>query len=326
MSFPLFHRPGSVLFLDDDPDYLEILAKVLPPKWYLRMFLRPAQCIYHLHRELRRWEQDRWSQQTMVDLWRQGKPLIPQILQYWARTPERHALTHVSVVDFSMPGMDGLQVLSELTDWPGARVLLTGQADERVAVGAFNRGLIDRYIPKQDPDVAGCLTEAIKTLCDRPHEQYNATWRSTLRPDQMALLTIPEVQQALRQFAARQWVEYVVIGQPFGVLGMNAQGQVSWLQLETREGLAAIAELAELQGVDTHGLQAIRKGRCLVPLEVRQALALQGPGEPLPTFAPAGDGGMLLAALYELPASTLPAPLLGHQEWLALQPRDRIND
>lgn len=325
MSFPLFHRPGSVVFLDDDPDYLEILAMVLPAKWHLRMFMRPAQCIYHLHRELHRWEQDRWSQQTTVDLWRQGKSLIPQILQYWARTPERHALTHVCVVDFSMPGMDGLQALSELTDWPGARILLTGQADERVAVGAFNRGLIDQYIPKQNSDVAARLTEAIQTLCDRPLEQHNAIWRSTLRPDQIDLLATPDVAQALRQFARRQWVEYVVIGQPFGVLGMNAHGQVSWLQMETREGLAAIAELAELQGVDAHGLQEIRKGRCLVPLEVRQALDLHGPGEPLPAFSPAGDG-KLLAALCELPASTLPAPLIGHQEWLAMQPRHRIHD
>ncbi len=325
MSFPLFHRPGGVVFLDDDPDYLEILAMVLPRRWHLRMFLRPAQCIYHLHREPRRWEQDRWDQQTMVDLWRQGKPLIPQILQYWARTPERHALSHVCVVDFSMPGMDGLQALSELTDWPGARILLTGQADERVAVGAFNRGLIDRYIPKQDPDVAARLTEAIESLCDRPHEQHNAIWRSTLRPDHLDLLSTPELQQGLRRFAARQWVEYVVIGQPFGVLGLDGQGQASWLQLETREGLPAVAELAELQGADAQALQDIRRGRCLLPLEVRQALSLQGPGEPLPAFSPAQDG-RLLAALCELPASVLPAPLLGQQRWLAMQAQQRIHD
>lgn len=321
----LFHRPGSVVFLDDDPAYLEILAMVLPRKWHLRMFLRPAQCIYHLHREPRRWEQDRWDQQTMVDLWRQGKPLIPQILQYWARTPERHALSHVCVVDFSMPGMDGLQALSELTDWPGARILLTGQADERVAVGAFNRGLIDHYIPKQDPDVAARLTEAIESLCDRPHEQHNAIWRATLRPDQLDLLSTPGLQQGLRRFATRQWVEYVVIGQPFGVLGLDGQGQASWLQLETREGLPAVAELAELQGADAQALQDIRSGRCLLPLEVRQALALQGPGEPLPAFSPTQDG-RLLASLCELPASVLPAPLLGQQRWLAMQARQRIHD
>ena len=36
MSFPLFHRPGTVVFLDDDPDYLEMLALVLPRHWHVQ--------------------------------------------------------------------------------------------------------------------------------------------------------------------------------------------------------------------------------------------------------------------------------------------------
>ncbi len=33
MSFPLYHRPGTVAFLDDDPAYLEMLADVMPRDW-----------------------------------------------------------------------------------------------------------------------------------------------------------------------------------------------------------------------------------------------------------------------------------------------------
>ena len=44
--------------------------------------------------------------------------------------------------------LDTPQALSELRDWPGARVLLTGQADEQIAVQAFNRGLIEQFIAR----------------------------------------------------------------------------------------------------------------------------------------------------------------------------------
>lgn len=325
MSFPLFRRPGSVVFLDDDPDYLETLALVLPRHWPVRLFIRPALCIHHLRREPRLWENDLWTQQLIVDLWRQGKPLIPQILAYWSRATERYALTHVCVVDFSMPGMDGLQVLSELTDWPGARVLLTGQADERVAVGAFNRGLIDRFIPKQAGDVALRLNEAVESLTHRAQERNDLIWRSTLRSDQLTLLRDTDIQGALQAFIARHWVEYAVIGHPFGILGMDAGGNVSWLQLETREGLAAMAELAELEGLDAQALQEIRRGRSLVSLELRQALALQGPGEPAPAFSP-GRNGLLLAALHVLPDSLLPTRMVGHHEWLSRQSLRRVSE
>ncbi len=325
MSLPLFHRPGSVVFLDDDAGYLDILGMVMPSQWHVRMFLRPARCIHFLHLEIRAWEQDLAEQQAMVDRWRQGKPLVPQILDYWARTPHRHGLTHACVVDFSMPGMDGLQVLSELIDWPGARILLTGQADERVAVGAFNRGLIDRYIPKQATDVAGQLSDAVAALHARPYQRIDPIWRATLRPEQLELLGMPPVQSALREFASRRWREYVIIGQPFGVLGVSAYGQVSWLQLETRQGLTAMTEVAELHGVAAPGLRDIREGRQLALIELHQTLSLHD-GDTLQPAWILADTGPLLAALYELPAAAMPAPVQGQQEWLSRQPARGICD
>ena len=49
--------------------------------------------------------------------------------------------------------------------------------------------------------------------------------------------------------AAKRWVEHVVIGQPFGVLGLDSAGMASWLQLETPAGLPALAELAQVGGL-----------------------------------------------------------------------------
>jgi hypothetical protein len=83
MSFTLHRRPGSVVFLDDDPDYLEMLAEVMPPEWHVRLFMSPVDCIGQLMQEPAGWEADGWRQQEIVNRWQAGTPLIPQILQYW---------------------------------------------------------------------------------------------------------------------------------------------------------------------------------------------------------------------------------------------------
>lgn len=325
MTFPLFHRPGTVVFLDDDPDYLEMLALVLPRQWHIRLFLRPTDCIAHLLQEPPFWEADAWNQQQLIQLWREGKPLIPQILAYWSRYTERYALSRVCVVDFSMPGMDGLQVLSELGDWPGARVLLTGQADEQVAVRAFNRGLIDQFIPKQTQDISRRLIEAVEHLLFTSHSRHAQIWRSTLNQEQSALLRAPGVDAWLAAFCAKNWVEHVVIGAPFGVLGMDAAGKISWLQLETRQGLHALAELAEVAGVPAQGVEQIRQGQSLADIELRQALSSTQPPLLADTF-PIGENAALLGGLFPVDAPNGPDPDNSYSRWLGRQPKRHVQD
>jgi CheY-like chemotaxis protein len=320
MSFPLFHRPGTVVFLDDDPDYLEMLALVLPRQWHVRLFARPTDCIAKLREEPPFWEADAWNQQQMVDHWRAGKPLVPQILDYWARSTERYALSRACVVDFSMPGMDGLQVLSELQDWAGARVLLTGQADEQVAVDAFNRGLIEQFIAKQMPEMSRHLVQVVQRLVTTPHPRHAQTWRATLKPEHHALLRDAAIAQELGALASRRWVEHVVIGEPFGVLGLDAAGFASWLQLEPPAGLPALAEMAEAAGMPAAAVDDVRAGRKLADLEL--CSGLQQPPELADAF-PIGSPQQLLGALF--PIAGTGGGDAGYTRWLARQPRRQVD-
>ncbi|WP_372825391.1 response regulator [Polaromonas sp.] len=325
MSFPLFHRPGAIVFLDDDPDYLEMLAMVLPKQWHVRLFLRPRTCINQLQREPPLWEADAWAQQEMMDNWRNGSPLIPQILQYWSTQSERYTFAQVCVFDYAMPGMDGLQALTELTDWPGGRVLLTGQADEHVAVSAFNRGLIDQFIAKQTPDISQHLIAVVQRMLERPQLRHSQIWRAALTQPQHALLQVPSVARQLTSLATTHWVEHVVIGQPFGILGMDTNGLVSWLQLEPAAGLAELAELAESQGAHAEAATGIRQGRHLVDLELQQALRLPGPPRLAPAFS-IGHEGTMLAALFPLELAASARGWTGYSRWLKKHGHRRVQD
>jgi CheY-like chemotaxis protein len=318
MSFPLFHRPGTIVFLDDDRHYLETLAVMLPRQWHMKLFLRPADCIHYLQQEPPFWEADAWNQQQLIEHWRQGKPLIPQILGYWAKYSERYALTRLCVVDYSMPQMDGLEMLNTLGDWPGARILLTGQADEEIAVRAFNRGLIDQFIPKQTSELPRRLVEAVEHLLATPHARHAQIWRATLTPEQNALLRQPDVARDLITLVSQRWIEHVAIGDPFGVLGMDAQGKVSWLQLETAEGLAALAELGEVEGLAREELDDIRQARRLANLELRQSVAPTTPFAMAPAFT-VGAQGQLFGAVFPVDAGQANGTAAGYNDWLSRQ-------
>jgi CheY-like chemotaxis protein len=298
MTFPLYRRPGGVIFLDDDPAYLEMLAVVMPAHWRVELYLRPQACVERLAQEPPQWEADAWEQQQMVNRWREGQSLIPQILEYWAASPSRFGLTHVCVVDYSMPAMNGLQMLGQLVDWPGACMLLTGRADEQIAVNAFNEGLIEQFVAKQSSDITRRLSETIQRLLDKAYARHTNIWRSTLSHEQDVTLRDQALGAKLEQLChANKWVEHVVIGQPFGLLGFKADGAVDWLQLERTKDLAELAELAQSQGIDAAAVANIRAGRELIDLELQLALQLPGP----PRIARAtdlGDGTQLCCAVF----------------------------
>ena len=147
----------------------------------------------------------------------------------------------------------------------------------------------------------------------------------TLGPEQNALLRMPSVGRDLAGFAAKRWVEHVVIGDPFGILGMDAAGHVGWLQLETPEGLKALAELAELEGVPSSGLDDIRRGLKLADLELRLGLGRSGPPELAAAF-PVGQDGAVLGALFAVDSPLCPDPGNSYNNWLARQNKRHVQN
>ena len=318
----LYHRPGSVALLDDVPDYLEMLVASLPRHWNLEPFLSPQSFVNYLQQEPPRWEADFWNQQQIVEAWHRGSPLVPQILEYWAATPERFALTKVCVVDQLMPGMTGLQALDELVDWPGHRILLTGAFDEGLATQAFNRGLIDQFIAKQTEKLASHLAAAIQMLMARPNARFHQIWAATLTPRQSAILRDPRVADDLARFAASTFVEWVVIGDPFGILGISETGVPTWLQLEPTSGLGALAEWAADRGVSDDDVRHIQAGRCLYDRDLGLAMTHANPLSVTPAFA-IGDAGTLWAAIHRIDAAIAAPAALSYREWLATKSRRR---
>ncbi len=325
MSFPLFQSAGSVAFLDDDPDYLEMLALVLPANWNVKFYLRPTDFINKLQQEPPAWETDAWDQQRIIDAWRAGTPLIPQILEYWETNTRRYDLVKVCVVDYSMPAMDGLQVLGELVNWPGSRILLTGQADEQVAVNAFNRGLIEQFIAKQSSDVSKRLIDAVHWLMSAGNARHSQIWRSTLSPEQTSILRVPSVTRDLSEKLTSTWVEHVVIGAPFGIIGIDAHGAIHWLALETVDGLRDLADLATAAGMSSFETKEIAQGRKLPDIELRQSLQLDGAPQLRPAI-PIGREGTLLGALFTLPEDFSLDQNHNYGTWLESQPPRIVQD
>ncbi len=321
MSFPLYRRPGGVAFLDDDPAFLDMLGLVLPEHWHVRFFLQPHDCINALQQEPSLWEMDAWKMQSIAYEARDGRSPLTSMLNYWKSDTERYRLTRVCMVDYYMPAMNGIKVLDELCLWAGTRVLLTGQADESIAVTAFNQGLIDRFVTKQSPNMAKLLSDIVTQSMDASHSRHEQIWRSTLTPQHIAWLNTPSIGKHLNELLKGvDCVEHVVIGKPFGILMLNAAGQAFWLQLESMEGLAELAELARSQDMRAEDVAAIQAGSKMPNLELSQALGLPHAVQLRDAVILGGDSN-LHAALFELGPELSPGSPFSYAHFIAGLPK-----
>src|SRR5688572_27993110 len=104
MTFPLFRRPGTIVVVDDDELFVDMLKLLLPVHWNVHLHLSPTPVIDHVTSNAHLCEQDApQHQKVIVNSVRHEIPLIDGILKYWASSPDRYAIVNTVVTDYFMP-------------------------------------------------------------------------------------------------------------------------------------------------------------------------------------------------------------------------------
>lgn len=167
-------------------------------------------------------EADAWTQLNVVRRWQQGEEsLVHGVLEYWAKFTERFAFTRVLVVDSGFA--KDLELHQHLQHGHGAEAHITPDA----AVGAELAASVNAVIPLETPELAS----AVRELEHRPDSRLIQVWAETLTNEQAAVLSAPKTALSVHRFLAARFTEYVLLAEPFGAIGLTAQGKVGWVPL-----------------------------------------------------------------------------------------------
>jgi CheY-like chemotaxis protein len=159
--------PSTVVFVDDNDGYLDALRRFFPDITTNLFFTRPQTALAFIRQHARENSLEfapasACVSETGFERYVESSA-ERDILARGARFSEVAAV----VVDFDMPGMSGVEFLSAISNLRCAKVLLTGVADETVAVKAFNAGIVDLYLRKTDIDSANRLANFLKDAKNR---------------------------------------------------------------------------------------------------------------------------------------------------------------
>lgn len=304
-SFPLVLLPKRVVYVDDDGRMLDILRMTMPK--VSREFIgSPEAALQTISQEAQYWR----AIEVLLGKARERSPepgaahlLANEYFTDW----RRFHLTGVLIVDYSMPGMNGVELVRRLEAFPARRILLTGEADAEVAVQAFNSGLIQRFIPKSTPNLHKEITRSADDMHASVCEHLGQLLRGNLSQDQVDLLHEPSVIEGLqRKVDDLEWMEYAVVGSPFGLLGMSQNGPLQWLQLETSESLKDLSTALAEYGYPEADVRAAAMGTATPVRELRQQLGVADNRQLVPTD-PISDHPEVSCAVIDLPLKVVTA-------------------
>jgi FixJ family two-component response regulator len=298
-ALPPLRTRGCIALLDDNADFVAMLETLLEDSDYrLVSFTEPAPLHAFLagRAHLLQQEQVLLSAILRAQVETLGTPAI-EALRFFAR-PQRLELPLVLVSDYAMPAETGLSVCARHRYAGFERILLTGVADTHVAVSAFNAGLIEQFVRKQSPSIAQDIASALRGRLQASAERRGAQLATALAPEFAGALCNPVVQgELLVLLAARDVREYMVLGDPQGILGITTDGDALWIQLETEASLEDMDDLLQFAGVDGESSSRVAARQTLVAADFMQQVGLR------PTEAAAvlvSDAPMVIAAVHGL--------------------------
>ena len=262
-----FYFPTTTVLVDDHEEYLDVVPLLLDPMLRVRTFSSPRNALAALGNSgnrpvpgggwLYRWKDRPTETQELIAL---DVDSIHRVVY----DPERFAEVSVIVVDQVMPEMDGITFCQRLDNPNIGKILLTGRADDATAIEAFNAGIIDRFIRKNDPQAIDKLQKAIVELQRRYFERASAFVSETLALGNFQFLRDPAFREVLRNINATfQPVEYYVHCNPTGLLLLDAWGIGRFLLVQTDEDLRTHFEIAADHGAPPSLLDALRDGEML---------------------------------------------------------------
>lgn len=262
---PTYYHPTTVCFIDDNFSFLRSLSVDLPDDWCFISYLEPEVALAAIN------QPDPLSPLVdrcfSMDNSDPNQPLIRlnmNALEQEVNLVQRFRRVSVLLVDYAMPNMNGLEFCEQVKNLDVKKALLTGVADEKTAVKAFNKGIIDRYIPKNSLASLSHVIPHVEELKRAYFNQYTARLTSNLALNPPAFMAetaiVPYFEQVIAKYSI---VEYYLTSEPYGYLMLRADGSMVRLVVLSQLELDQQISLAQQHGAPPRKIRKMQAGKLL---------------------------------------------------------------
>jgi CheY-like chemotaxis protein len=258
-SLAAWYFPTTVVFIDDSAQFLKNLllnvdTRQITPK-LINNSLKASQFLRALPPEsliLKRLASVKFKSHE--------ESYINEILHSLHKDLEksdRFDEVSVIVIDYAMPGFNGIEICSQLRTMNSQLkiLMLTAEASEHLAIKAFNEGLIDKFMRKDYTDFLPTLNGEIQTLQKACFQKISSLILNRLDADSESSIAVclqdPAFISLFQDICKKNDItEYYLINNEGSFLLINSDGSPLLLAVKDEQMMSDAYQIA--LHADTH--------------------------------------------------------------------------
>lgn len=265
-AIPSFLFPTTILMIDDNVEFLKSVAIGLPASSATYNFYSDPRIALKFLNE--KYEQNPYPQ-SMVNMLDEEefehKTLDVNVRDIYRIMYNRARFQQIStvVVDFHMPGMDGIEFCKSIKDPNIQKILLTSIVDESKAIEVLNEGLIHTFIRKQSPNIMQQLNQALTQAQNRYFLNLSQIVQQVINcsPAESALSDPAFIELFHRVAREVGAIEYYLTEFMGSFVFLDADGNHYGLFTRIKDQLDFFCESKEAENAPCDVIEAIKLGR-----------------------------------------------------------------
>lgn len=276
---PVCCYPTTVVMIDDNEDYLNNISLHLPRKnSCFKFYSNPISGLKSIQEGLKipsvSNRINHYSRNHSYDKIINESNLVSEIYN-----DDRFKEISLIIIDYGMPGMSGLEFLRQLSNKNVLKILLTGEADETIALQAFHDNLINHYLKKHDPNIEKILSQKILEFQKKYFLNFSEKLietRFTEEPYQIATTDETFAEYFFNIISNLNIIEYYQFEKVGSYLLIDANGTEYCLFTQNEDQINA--SYIELKGlVDDQEIEAIKNRSKMICLPIAPKNIINNP-------------------------------------------------
>jgi CheY-like chemotaxis protein len=266
-TLPLVSFPSMVALIDDDLLFLEAMTGLLKQNYNLTKLNNPAEALVYFKnykpllsslkilRGCTELESYDVSGHLPVDL---DFITLKKLRQHTERSNE----ISVIIVDYNMPEISGIELCRRLQSFPFKKILLTGEADDQLAIDAFNERVIDCFIRKDSPSLEYDIQFHLNVLTQQYFSHNTKQILKHIETDNLVPASDPAFVTFFKEWCDTHYInEFYLIDQSGNFLLIDKDQKKTYFITHTDRTLNNFIELHEDNSEAKKYVAAVKLGK-----------------------------------------------------------------